>query len=371
MKTQLFHVLFLFLAVVPSSAFGAGEKPVVEVGVIAPLTLGNAERGQDIVHSLTLAAEELSRQSGGVEYRFTVEDGKCGVGNSAVTAAEKLININKVKFLIIGCSGEALQAGPIAQRAGVLTVAVFSSHPDVKKLGDFIFRTCPDQERAVSIFGAELACRKTERMALLSEENVFTQGMKALVQKALKEKIIFNEDFPVETTDFRTLLTKAKNAKADALYFNAASPATLGALVRQAHDLGLALPMYAFMHPDDRSYFQASGPSGAGVRYLGLPSGAERDQAKNFLRTFESRFGAPHVEFLALATLDALTALDAAVRSAGPNSAAARDFLTHYHARGATGDIAFDENGDLIGLDFILKQVGDDGIGRPIPRCTP
>ena len=70
-------------------------------------------------------------------------------------------------------------------------------------------------------------------------------------------------------------------------------------------------------------------------------------------------------------TFDAMTALDAAVRSAGPNSAAARDFLTHYHARGATGDIAFDENGDLIGLDFILKQVGDDGIGRPIPRCTP
>ena len=368
---KLSNAAFGIMLFIPLSAFGEETpKQVVDVGVIAPLTLGNADRGQDIVHTLSLLGELRSQASERYAYRFKVEDGRCGAGSSPTTAAQKMINVDKTRFLMTGCSGETLQAGPIAERAGVLTMAVFASHPDVKRLGEYIFRTFPDQERAIKILADEIACLQIDRVGLLSEENSFTQGIKALLTTELKERIASSEDFPAETTDFRTILSKLKGRSPKILYLNAASPATLGNLVKQARELGLSFPIYTFLHPDDRAFAQAAGAAGSGVIYLGVPNvESDTPEFRSFLATFKARFGEPHVEFLVRTTFDAFKALDAGIQAVGADAEKVKEFLTDYRAKGATGEISFDEYGDLQGLEYVLKRVSQDGIGHSIQRC--
>lgn len=363
-------LLLMACTLFAATTFAAAEKTEVKIGVIAPLTLGNAERGKEIVNTLETYVSMLNQNSERYVYRLVSEDGKCGIGSSATTAAEKLIRIDKVQFLITGCSGETLQAGPIAQRAGVLLFAVFSAHQDVKKLGDFIFRTCPDQERAAEIFAHEIECSKIDTLFLLSEENAFTQGMKSLLTAKAGKRISGSEDFPSEMTDFRTLLLRAKAARPQAIYLNAASPASLSNLVVQAKNLGVTVPLFGYLHPDDPSFFKSSGAESVGVRYLGVPDAVELpSEFREFSERYKKEFGMPQVEVVRRTTFDALKSIAAGIENVGPDPLKVRTFLQTYQAEGATGHLSYDENGDLKNLDYVMKVVTPEGTGRVASEC--
>ena len=370
MQSSSFSIL-LFLLLLPISSSALPQKTEVKIGVIAPLTLGNSERGQDIVNTLTLLGEEFSKTSSKYLYKFIFEDGQCGVGSVATTAAQKLINIDKVQFLITGCSGETLQAGAISERSSVLTFAVFASHPDVKKLGRFIFRTFPDQELSVAIIAKEATCLDLKDIALITEENPFTQAIKSLLVEILGDRIRVSEDFLPESADFRAILSKMSASKPKVFYFMAASPSTLGHLVKQAHALGLHLPRYAFLHPDDAAFKQIAGSSAEGLKYLGVPEkGASTKEFEMFMDSFRNRFGKPHLEFLVRTTYDALTSINAGIESQGPDPLKVRDFLQSYRSKGATGEISFDDAGDLRGLQYVLKEVASNGETKEITPCS-
>ncbi len=371
MKLLIKNLLFLIVCTVcAETAFAVTEKTEVKIGIIAPLTLGNAERGKEIVNTLQIYVSMLNRDSENYVYRLVSEDGKCGAGSSATTAAEKLIRVDKVQFLITGCSGETLQAGPIAQRAGVLLFAVFSAHQDVKKLGDFIFRTCPDQERAAEIFAHEIECSKLEAVFLLSEENAFTQGMKSLLTEKAGKRISGSEDFPSEMTDFRTLLLKVKAARPQAIYLNAASPSSLSNLVVQAKNLGITVPIFGYLHPDDPSFFKSTGAVAVGMKYLGVPDPVELPpEFREFAELYKKEYGVPQVEVVRRTTFDALKSIAAGIENAGPDPVKVRTYLETYQAEGATGHLAYDENGDLKNLDYVMKVVNSEGTGRTASDC--
>ena len=59
-------------------------------------------------------------------FDFIIEDGRCGVGNSAISAAKKLVAVDGVSFIITGCSGETLQVAPYTERAHVITIGYAS-----------------------------------------------------------------------------------------------------------------------------------------------------------------------------------------------------------------------------------------------------
>lgn len=364
-----FRMRFLILFILLGTTARA-EQQEVPIGVIAPLTLGNAERGEEIRRTLTVLTEQLNSKSSKYRFHLIFEDGVCGVGSSASTSAEKLLRVQKVRFLITGCSGETLQVAPIAQRSGALTMAVFSSHPEVKHLGDLVFRSCPDQERAVETFREELRCSSENRIGLLTEENAFTQGLKKLLMTKIPGVFLKEVDFPPETTDFRTMLLKFRGADLQALYLNAASPRTLGLLVKQARDLGLTMPFYAFFHPDDPAFFSISGPAAEGLRYIGVPDmKASSAEFKSFLDAYQSKFSQVGIEPLMRMTFDGFFALAQAIEAVGPEPAQVKGFLAQFRAPGSTGPIAFDKNGDIENLNFVLRLVHADGSTQVESNC--
>jgi branched-chain amino acid transport system substrate-binding protein len=72
---------------------------VVKIGVIAPLSGPAAMYGDDVVRAYTYAVEEFNTSQDKYQMQLIFEDGKCDQ-KDATSAAQKLIDIDKVDFLL-------------------------------------------------------------------------------------------------------------------------------------------------------------------------------------------------------------------------------------------------------------------------------
>lgn len=351
----------LLAPVVFSQPITPDLKPV-KIGMIVPLTGGLAARGDDIAKLTPVLKAHLDAANLTHDYEFIVEDGKCGAGNVTTTATNKLINIDHVKFLLTACSGETLQAGPIAEKNKVITFAVLSLHPAIKKLGDYIFRTFIDVEKSIQGFADYMDSQCDGKIAILTEENAFTFGIRDLLLKRLGEKVVFAQDFPADSSDFGTLLAKLNHSGAKGIYLNAMSEGTLANLVNQAKRLKLDQTLFSYNMPETASFRAATGKNGENLYFIGTP--AIKNSSAEFmtvLAEFSKRNpGGPSDEFTLRTTFDAVKSIVDAVEAVGPDTAKVKDFLYTYSAKGALGEVKFDSNGDIKNLHYVLKRTISD-----------
>lgn len=131
-------VFFLTLWAGPMLMLGAEDRQVVPIGLIYPLSGSMSSFGEDVAKALPLLEKRFNSEQSLYRFELKIDDGKFGQGNAAVSAAKKFISEDKVKFLVIGSSGEVLQAAPIAESAHVLVVGGFASHPAIRDAGEYI-----------------------------------------------------------------------------------------------------------------------------------------------------------------------------------------------------------------------------------------
>lgn len=351
MRTTFF---FLLSFLVSSHAYA--EKQLVKIGVIAPLSGQFSYAGDDIRKVLSIL--EPSFESDNFKAEFIYEDGKCGIGNSATTAAHKLINIDKVKYLITGCSGETLQAGPLAQQNKVVTFAVLSNHADIKKLGDFVFRTYVDIERGMQILSTAIKNSDDLPIAILTEDNAFTQGMKAFLHKLLEGQIVFSDDFVADEVNFRTLIIKSRSKNPKSYYFNCAGPRTCANLINQARNLGVKEQIYSYVYTEHPEVLEAAKGNVDGIKYLTTPDiDQTSEQFKEFMTKFIHTYQEPKMDFLVRSTFDAASAVWNEVLLYGDDSTKVKEELYSYSKLGALGQVSFDRNGDVKGINNVIKII--------------
>lgn len=370
MKTRCFLSALIFL-LVAFDLLADNQKRTIKIGVIIPLTGGAAARGQDIVPLLDIMQKRFNSNSEKFNYHFILEDGKCGAGNSATTAAMKLINIDKVKFMILGCSGETLQAAAIAEKNKVIAISVGALHPDVKNLGDYIFRTFIDSEKSFLAFADFMYQDADGKIALITEENAFTSGIKKLFTDQLRTSIIIAEDFTSETTDFNSLIAKIKHKNPKGIFLNTVSESMLATLVNQLRQRGMNQKLYSFIQAEEPSFIAATGKNSRDMFFIGtpdLPYHSEGfDQMMQDYRLLDP--DGPNYDFMVRVSYDALNAIFDGIEQAGDDTAAVKDFLYKYSRQGALGKVEFDSNGDIKNLNYVIRKMGADGrhtVVRPL-----
>ena len=359
MKLLHLHPTILLPLVVCAIA-AAAEPTEVPIGVIAPFTGGSAPIAADMAKTIALLEERVNSAPGGrYRYRFIVEDSKGGVGAAALSAFNKIRSGNRIQFLITGISAETLQVAPAAERARVLTVAVASSSPDVKKAGDFIFRTYVDIERGVDLMLAQLQRDGRRRVALISEDSVYTKPIEARLIAGLGAKLAVHEEFLPDEMDFRTQLLRIKASSADALYLNCGGSKTCAALYAQTVQVGLKLPRYSYYYPEQPDVQASAAGAVEGITYFSVPEVKDSvPEYRELVRQFERRFGAPpNTRFISQAAYDAAKVIIDGVEKVGPDAAKVKDFLYRYDAPGALGRVRFDESGDVRDIAWVLKRI--------------
>lgn len=346
---------FLLLSTIPTTLIAE----TVKVGVIMPLTGNQAVFGIDAVRMLNIIAPDFNLKRKKFTFQFILEDGKCGIGNSASTAANKLIHIDKVRFLVLGCSGEVLQTAPIAEKAGVLAIGFAAGHPDIRDLGDLIFRTYVDLNKAVHLIAELMSNEIGSDIAILTEDSPFTIGIKNELLNVLGKRVVFYDDFHADETSFQSLLVKARAAKPRAYYLNTAGPRIYQNLYLQLRHMGIKEPVYSYHSPSDSDVLKNLGALQNEVKFVATPE-VDKGSAEfeKFLESYIKKFpDGPNIDFLLRSSYDAVMSIVKGVENVGPDPKLVKQFLYTTKLEGAVGQLSFDEYGDIRDVNFTLKEI--------------
>lgn len=293
-------------------------------------------------------------------YRVIVEDGKCGAGNAAISAATKLITLDKVDAPVVCCSGEILQIADAVEKNRVPTMVVYASHPKVKHLGPHIFRVFEDIDNDIPILAGKMKEDGRSRVAVITEELPFTMGIKDVLVRDLAERVVVASDYSEGSNDFRAILLRAKSTKSDAIFLNAASVETLGPLVKQIADLGMMLPLYSFAYASVPTFIKKYSQYVEGMVFVAPPPVTTTTEAGALFNTLfiQQTRATPLIPFVATTAYDGTTARIAALdRTTNGEPEQVIKALNETDFNGVLGRTRFDANGDAIGIHYTLHTI--------------
>jgi len=354
------------------------QKPVstgpIKIGFIAPLSGDGESFGSTEKNATIMAIDEINK-AGGIDDRLlevVYEDGKCN-GKDATSAIQKLINIDKIKIVLGGtCSAETLAMAPIAEANKVLLFSSFSSNPAVTNAGDYIFRNCPSDTDVAKV-DADLISKLFKKVAILSENTDYSQGVRSVMKQIFQDKnisVVADEIFNGGTTDFRTTLMKIKNnANAEVLYVNPGTSAkTGGIIVKQARELGINIPIHGNFSLGTPDALQTGGKFMNGV--IISDTATLTDKQQTLLAKYKELFkNSPANDLEVIAAYDRVYIIRDAIRAVGDNPTKIKNYLYQLNNfSGILGDYHFDQNGDIVGWGFFTNVIIQDGKKLPYTK---
>ncbi|MEY2641164.1 MAG: hypothetical protein RL150_557 [Candidatus Parcubacteria bacterium] len=339
---------------------GPSETGPIKVGFIGPLTGDVAPIGESLRNAVSIAVDEINAR-GGRQLEVVYEDGACS-GTAAASAAQKLITIDGVKFIIGGmCSGETLGAAPIAEAAGVIMLSPLSSSPDITTAGDYIFRVFASDATSGNIIAETAADRGYLRIAVLAEQTDYAQALKRVFEQRYAElggTIIVNENYATSDKDFRSKLTKIKEANPDALYIIPQSPQSAEVLLGQIKSMDIDTQLFSNELATTESVRAAGLVEGVLFAEVSFDKASAAAQAFN--DSYEKAYGEVNAStplLYAASAYDATVLLYEIITDVGSDANKVKDALYDVTGwEGATGTLTLDENGDAVRA-YTLKQV--------------
>lgn len=300
---------------------GSGDSCVIDgtvsLGAALSLTGGAASYGESQQKGLELALDDLNAEEG-VEYDLKVEDDGSDP-RQAISVFESFVSGGK--SLIIGptLSNTAFQAQPIAQEGGVPVLAISNTATGITEQGDFIFRDSLTEAQVIpqTIETAKDTLGLKKVVVMYSNDDAFTESGYKVMESALKDQgvdVLETLKFSVKDTDFRSLLTAAKEQKPDAIVVSALIEAAIP-LVTQARELGIDQPIIGGNGFNNPALMKDAGDAAEGV-IVGAAWNSASDSPENtaFMKAFEEKYGAGPDQFAAQAYAG-MQIVDHAVRS--------------------------------------------------------
>lgn len=333
----------------------------VKIGFIGEFSGDAAIYGESGKNGVELALKEINDKGGigGQPVEIIYEDGKCN-GKDAANAAQKLVNVDKVKF-IVGplCSGEVLSAAPIIE-AGKVVFMVNGSSPDITNAGEYIFRTWPSDTESSKML-AEQIISKFKKVAIITEQTEYPVALAKFFKEeyeSLDGQVVAEEVFTTGVTDFRSSLTKIKASNPEAIFINPQTGANASRIAKQARDLGIKAPFYAaFFTGED---YVKAGSQSEGTIIVDVPVlDPTNAKAKAFMENYTQTYGkeSPY-PFHSGALYDQLYILAKAIEASGYDADKVKDYLYDMPGTdGVIGKVSFDDKGDVEGVNLSVRQV--------------
>lgn len=285
--------LLIALALIPLVAMSseralaqASESPTVSIGAILPLSGSAASFGLASKRGIELALEDLPEKDR-ARVKVIIEDD--GLNNSrSVTAAHKLITIDKVDALLTWSSGTALAVAGLNETRKIPQVAV-ASDPAISRMGRYSFTYWPIPETETKTLYDHLRRHHKRQIAMVTQVSSFPLAMRdAFISHVTREgelNILADEEISADSTDLRSSLLKVKaKGRADALII-AFWPGQLATVVKQAREIGISAPLFGYETFEDRATFDATGGL---LRDAIYSTGA--DPRPDFIERFQRRY---------------------------------------------------------------------------------
>ncbi len=338
--------LLIFSLIVWFFIYRNKGTPVYKVGAILPLTGNLAEVGQMERDALLLAQEDVNQSGsgGGNKIVLLIEDSK-GDAKEGVSAAMKLIDIDKVKFIITTLTGVSSAVQPIIDKNKVIQYA-YTFDPTLPGKSEYTFRIYPSYNQSSEVMIDYIKARGLKKISAI-HTNVpgETYAIENLIAPKLKDAGIEfrKESFNFGDKDVKPQLLKLKSFKPDLFIIHTYSfqvPMILKGIAEIAFRPQLMGNM-AFCELSEVPQQQLENVLVTAPRFVLDPSKSE-----NFIKRFKEKYG-KEPNFDAAYVYDSFRLLASAIQKVGYDPETCKKFLLSAKKYdGITGEIEILPNGD-------------------------
>ncbi|MGS0742138.1 branched-chain amino acid ABC transporter substrate-binding protein [Glaciimonas sp. GG7] len=332
---------------------------LVKIGHVGPLTGPVAHMGKDNENGARMAIEELNAKGitlAGQKVQFVLQSEDDGSDPKMATAvAQKLVDA-KVKAVIGHLqSGTSIPASKIYYDAGIPQISPSATSRKYTQQGfNTTFRVVANDGQLGGMLGRYAAKNlHAKNIAVIDDRTAYGQGLADEFIKSTKaagSTIVTRQYISDKTTDFNAILTTIKGRKPDLIFFGGID-ASAGPMLHQMQLLGMTLPL---MGGDAICTNQLPLLASTSLRdnqvICAEAGGVEKSGQKKldaFKAAYQQRYKA-EIKQYAPYTYDAVMTIADAMQKA--DSADPKKYLPQLakiHHQGVTGEIAFDDFGDI------------------------
>ncbi|URI06663.1 branched-chain amino acid ABC transporter substrate-binding protein [Aquincola tertiaricarbonis] len=352
------NVIVAAAAVLFAGATSAQEL-VVKIGHVGPTSGQIAHLGKDNENGARMAIDELNAKGvtiGGKKAKFELlAEDDAGDPKQGTAAAQKLVD-SKVNGVIGHLnSGTTIPASKIYSDAGIPQISPSATNPKYTRQGyKTTFRVVADDVHLGGTLGKYAVTElKGKSIAVIDDRTAYGQGVADEFEKGVKAaggKTVGREFTNDKATDFTAILTSLKGKKPDVVFFGGMD-AVAGPMLRQMKQLGIDAK---FMGGDGICSGElpklSAGTMGDGQVVCAEAGGVEGEQKAamdKFKVDFKKKFNAD-VQIYAPYVYDAVMVMaDSMVKAGSAEPAKYLPVLAKASYKGVTGNIAFDEKGDI------------------------
>jgi branched-chain amino acid transport system substrate-binding protein len=350
------------LAVVPLPG-NAQDRPEIKLGFIGPLSGGNAQQGLGARNGFLLAVEQMNALD---DYPYKVEavvlddasDPQTGVG-----AAMRLVNDPQV----VAATGHwnspvALATIPVFNRFQMPFIVWGAISPKITEQNlPEVTRVTPTlltENQPLAAWAAESL--GVSKIAVISDTSDYGTGNAEAFSAYFADhggETVSTDLLPVGTTDFRTVLTRARGSGAEAIYFGGVITEA-GILRRQQMELGFDVPMLGISGFYDPEFIAIAGDAAEGTM-VSYPAAQTNPKLDKLNADYEARgFDEPTSPYTKYA-FDAANILMTAIAEVGTEDrVAVAKYIRDIEYDGVLGVTTFDDNGQTqIPVEVEIKVV--------------
>lgn len=364
---------------VSKSSKDENDKGTITVGCLLPLSGPFALYGQEVLNGIELGMDIFNRRQKGRTIDLVIKDTR-GSAEGANAGMKELVEEDNIT-VVVGplASGESTAAAKKAQELGV-SIITFTQKEGITGEGDMVFRNFLTPSKEVeALLNKAMKERGMKRFAIFYPDKTYGQYLRDLFREKVKQMggaITAVESYKPDQTDFADgikKITGANNTRIDGKSTNPASTLEFDAIFipdnyEQIAMIAPQFPYYnAFNVPFLGTSLWMSGDlvksTGAYLQGAIFPVGFSPDEDTTGIEEFvadyrDSFHSEPGV--LAATGYDTIRLIRDIMNKGSANTR--KDFQKALHQNifeGVTGNISFDEKGEVIKDPVLLTIDGE------------
>ena len=355
----------LILFIIFANHFSAAAEETIKLYVTYGQRVTSIEKyvsAEDLRGAL-IAAERINSNGGILGRRLEIIDGRAVNPTECKEKALEQIRKNEITA-VVGANTSNLSKliAPLFHKAEIPMVSPISTHPDVSRVGDYIFRTCftdPFQGKLMASYALNGLSAKTAAV-LTKATSTFSMSISEYFIKEFETKgeIILQDFYDPQGSNFSEMLEKVKISNPD-IVFIPGHGSDSGLILKQAHSMGINS---VFMGGDGwgKGLLGVAGENAAEGNYFVNHWHQKIDTVQNrdFVKRYFDKYGKGNIAASAALSYDSVNIIVNAIIKAGSTDrkslrkaiSETRNFI------GITGKITFDKQGDPVNKSGVIMK---------------
>ena len=275
-----------------------------------------------------------------------------------------MTDVDELKITLgTSCSSAMLGAAPLAEADGIILFSGLASNPDIAKAGDYIFRTQISDIQVGIDTGNLLWADGVRALATITEATDYAEGVRSTSVAQFEKrggKVVAEERYASDITDFRTQLQKLLAANPDALHLAPQSEFSAGTVIKQAREVGYEGPIYAETVSVGTTSLEVAGDAATGMKAITADLDLDNEKAQEVLANFRERYNYVTLPWHLGSAYDDVYITGECLKQTNDDQDADGfcDCMYGITWSGAIGNnYSFDADGEVVGLSRVVVEV--------------